>query len=59
MVSHRHYRESPGRSAALRELELGAGRQWDPELVRAFLRLEADGHLGGDQVEPAPARTIA
>jgi diguanylate cyclase (GGDEF)-like protein/putative nucleotidyltransferase with HDIG domain len=59
MISHRHYREAPGRSAALRELELGAGRQWDPELVRAFLRLEADGHLSGDQVEPAPARTIA
>jgi diguanylate cyclase (GGDEF)-like protein/putative nucleotidyltransferase with HDIG domain len=51
MISHRHYRESPGRRIALRELELGAGRQWDPELVRAFLALEAHGHLSEENVE--------
>jgi len=52
MISHRHYREPPGRRTALRELELGAGRQWDPELVRTFLTLEAQGHLGEENVEP-------
>jgi len=51
MISHRHYREPPGRSVALRELELGAGRQWDPELVRAFLKLEAEGYLAEEEVE--------
>lgn len=45
MISHRHYRTPPGRTRALRELELGAGQQWDPELVRAFLKLEAQGYL--------------
>jgi len=48
MTSHRHYRKPPGRETALRELELGAGRQWDPELVRAFMKLEAEGHLDAD-----------
>ena len=50
MISHRHYRTPPGRERARRELELGAGRQWDPELVRAFLQLEAQGHLDSIEV---------
>ena len=42
MISHRHYRTPPGRVRARRELERGAGRQWDPELVRVFLGLESE-----------------
>ncbi len=51
MLSHRHYREPPGREFALRELELDSGRQWDPELVRAFMKIEADGHLDPRELE--------
>jgi len=54
MVSHRHYRTPPGQLKARRELEAGAGKQWDPELVRAFLKLIAQGHLEPEQaIEPA------
>ena len=45
MTSYRHYRTPPGRAKARMRLELGAGRQWDPELVQVFLRLEAAGCL--------------
>ena len=54
MISHRHYRTPPGRAKARRELEAGAGHQWDPELVRAFLKLEA-----ADLLERAEAESEA
>lgn len=59
MVSRRHYREPRGRQNARRELELGSGRQWDPELVRAFLSLEVEGLLNdGETAEAAFATEL-
>ena len=59
MMSRRHYREPRGRQNARRELELGSGRQWDPELVRAFLSLEAEGLLNdGEMAEAAFATEL-
>lgn len=59
MTSHRHYRSSPGRLRARQELERGTGRQWDPELVRAFLTLEAEGHLEEPERADAAVATTA
>jgi HD-GYP domain-containing protein (c-di-GMP phosphodiesterase class II) len=40
MLAHRPYRAALDESHARRELELGAGSQFDPELVEVFLRLQ-------------------
>jgi HD-GYP domain-containing protein (c-di-GMP phosphodiesterase class II) len=38
MTTDRPYRKGVGVDAALSILESGAGSQWDPEMVAAFLR---------------------
>ena len=37
MTTQRPYRAAMSQSQAIRELRRGAGRQWDPQLVDAFL----------------------
>lgn len=39
MTNNRAYRKAMGREAALEELRLGAGSQFDPKIVEIFLRL--------------------
>jgi len=39
MISERPYRRARTEEEALAELEKGAGTQWDPEVVKAFLRV--------------------
>jgi len=39
MTSDRPYRPSPGREYAISELQRSAGTQFDPEVVKAFLRI--------------------
>lgn len=43
MVSDRPYRKAMARDAAVAELKRGAGLQFDPRIVAAFLRLEEQG----------------
>jgi putative two-component system response regulator len=45
MTTHRPYRRSLGEVEAMRRLREGAGSQWDPEIVRTFLRLLERGEL--------------
>ncbi len=52
MTSDRPYREGMSEDAALAILREGEGVQWDPEIVRAFLRTRS-GHGAG--VRPAPS----
>jgi HD-GYP domain-containing protein (c-di-GMP phosphodiesterase class II) len=40
MLAHRPYRAALDEAEARRELELGAGSQFDPELVEVFLRMQ-------------------
>jgi hypothetical protein len=42
MTSDRPYRKSLGREKAVSELKRGAGTQFDPRVVEAFLKLEAE-----------------
>ncbi len=44
MTSDRPYRKALGRDIATAELKRGAGTQFDPKVVDAFLKLEADEH---------------
>jgi len=48
-MSDRPYRKALDRGMAENELKKGAGRQFDPQVVEAFLRLENAGW----PVEPA------
>jgi len=43
MVSDRPYRKAMSRESAVAELKRGAGLQFDPKIVAAFLRLEEQG----------------
>jgi diguanylate cyclase (GGDEF)-like protein/PAS domain S-box-containing protein len=57
MASHRPYRPAGGIEHAFQELERGSGGQYDPDVVRACLRLFHDGRLprddeSGDHVPP-------
>ena len=45
MASHRPYRSARGIELAFQELERGAGHQYDPDVVRACLRIFHDGRL--------------
>lgn len=49
MRAHRSYRPPLDREAARRQLQEGAGGQFDPRVVAAFLALEADGLVGSLQ----------
>jgi HD-GYP domain-containing protein (c-di-GMP phosphodiesterase class II) len=44
MTSDRSYRKAMSDEVALAELRAGAGSQFDPEVVQAFLRLHAHTH---------------
>jgi len=48
MMSDRPYRKALGREKAEDELRKGAGRQFDPRVVEAFLRLEERDWKGAD-----------
>jgi putative two-component system response regulator len=45
MVSDRPYRAGLGAEEALHRLRLGAGTQWDPQLIEIFLALIEDGMI--------------
>ena len=45
MASHRPYRTARGTDCAVRELERGAGQQYDGDVVSTTLRLFHDGRL--------------
>jgi putative two-component system response regulator len=45
MTTDRPYRSALERSEAVQRLRRGAGTQWDPNVVEAFLALEAEHHL--------------
>ena len=51
MTSDRSYRRAMSEDVAIAELRAGAGRQFDPGVVDAFLRMRA----GAPQTAPAPA----
>jgi hypothetical protein len=44
MTSDRPYRKALGRDIATSELKRGSGTQFDPKVVEAFLKLEAEDH---------------
>jgi hypothetical protein len=44
MTSDRPYRKALGREIAIDQLKKGSGTQFDPKVVEAFLRLEAEEH---------------
>jgi HD-GYP domain-containing protein (c-di-GMP phosphodiesterase class II) len=46
MTSDRPYREALDMDEALDRIRLGAGTQFDPNVVEAFLELAADGQIG-------------
>ena len=56
MTSDRTYRNAMSTEVALAELRAGAGTQFDPEVVDAFLRHHARAHHDATISEPASAR---
>ena len=55
MTSPRRTRPALDPEAALRELERGAGRQWDPRVVQAMIAVVREDLVG---TEPAPQRPL-
>ena len=55
MVYDRPYRRALPLKVALKELRDGAGAQFDPDLVKTFIRL-VDSGVFDDYIIPAPAR---
>jgi putative nucleotidyltransferase with HDIG domain len=49
MTSDRPYRDALSVDETVKRLRSGAGRQWDPVVVAALLRLVADGRLDGER----------
>ena len=47
MTSDRPYRKALGRDLAIEQLRKGAGTQFDPKVVEAFLKLESQDHEAG------------
>ncbi|MFH0834273.1 MAG: HD domain-containing phosphohydrolase [Patescibacteria group bacterium] len=45
MVTRRSYGQKMSRAEAIRELELGSGKQFDPELAKIFIRLLKQGKI--------------
>ncbi len=58
MRADRAYRPALDVAAAREQLRQGCGTQFDPEVVAAFLALEAEGRVG-DLTAPAPAAAAA
>ena len=56
MTSDRPYRGSIGIERALAEIRCGAGSQFDPEVVRVFVRMVEDGPEDGDEEFAAALR---
>jgi ribonuclease P protein subunit RPR2 len=56
MTSDRPYRGSIGVHRALEEVEAGAGTQFDPEVVRVFVRMIDEGPVEDDPDFAAPLR---
>jgi hypothetical protein len=54
MTSDRPYRQALTLDDAIDRLRAGAGSQWDPSIVAAFLRLAAAGGLVSSIGEPSP-----
>lgn len=52
MVTDRPYRQGLGEAEAVRRLEAGAGTQWDPAAVAAFLELLRGGKLATRAAAP-------
>ncbi len=49
MTSDRPYRQAMSHREALLEIQAGAGTQWDPTVVDAFLTMVQDGDLADEQ----------
>jgi HD-GYP domain-containing protein (c-di-GMP phosphodiesterase class II) len=59
MTSDRPYRRSIGLERALDEIRLGAGTQFDPEVVGVFVRMIEDGPTEDDDEDFAAALNLA
>jgi HD-GYP domain-containing protein (c-di-GMP phosphodiesterase class II) len=59
MTSDRPYRRAMSLEAALAEVRAGAGTQFDPRVVAAFLELAAEGAFDGAAGTEAPAAPLA
>jgi HD-GYP domain-containing protein (c-di-GMP phosphodiesterase class II) len=55
MRATRPYREALSREQARAELEIGSGSEFDPEVIRAFLLLEAAEEWNSSAPSPVPA----
>lgn len=56
MVTDRTYRQALSISTALNEIERGAGKQFDPDLVRPFIDIVSKNHLAAMYQEQARKR---
>jgi len=60
MTSDRPYRRGIGEEAAVTELERGAGTQFDPAVIEAFVaELAARPHEAEEPITPAPPAIAA
>ncbi len=57
MTSDRSYRRAMSEEVALAELSAGAGTQFDPEVVAAFLRVRHQQELNGAE-QPVELGTL-